>query len=209
MGAKDRNRRAARRADPREVRPLILVVTEGKVTEPQYLSGLVRACRNPRVRVEVSGEHGVPRTLVEHAKDRKLRAAREAKSKHDDNLAYDEVWCVFDIDEHPNVAEARNMAAANGIELAVSNPCFEFWLVLHFRDSPGCRDRGAMQSLSASLVGTQGKAVDFSAYRNGYHGAVKRAATIDARAKEDGEEGRCPSTGVYRLTESIRGDCEL
>jgi hypothetical protein len=46
----------------------------------------------------------------------------------------DEVWCVFDVDEHPKLAEARDQANANGIQLAVSNPCFELWLLLHFQE---------------------------------------------------------------------------
>lgn len=206
MGARDRERRPARRAHERNVRPVILVVTEGEKTEPDYLRGLIRACRNPRVRVTVSGEHGVPRTLVEHARDLKNSAEREARKNEDDNLAYDEVWCVFDVDEHPRLDEARTMAADNGIELAVSNPCFEFWLVLHRRESPGCRERSAMQELLGRLIGKKGKVVDFEDYRSGYGDAVRRARLLDERAREDGEAGRCPSTGVYRLTESIRGD---
>jgi hypothetical protein len=35
------------------------------------------------------------------------------------------VWCVFDIDEHPVIPEAKDQAPANRIELTISNPYFE------------------------------------------------------------------------------------
>jgi hypothetical protein len=206
MGARHRTRRAARRNPELDAKPLILVVTEGEVTEPQYLAGFVRACRNPRVRVEISKDHGVPRTLVERAKELKNEAARAAKKKDDENLAFDEVWCVFDIDVHSNIPEARNMARDNDISLAVSNPCFEFWLVLHLRDSPGCQHRHDMQALLRKLGAITVKSVSFENFRNGYTDAVRRASRLDQAALADGEEGRCPTTTVYQLTESIRGD---
>ena len=36
-----------------------------------------------------------------------------------------EVWCVFDIDEHPKVLEASQQAMDNGLKVAISNRCFE------------------------------------------------------------------------------------
>ena len=84
----------------------------------------------------------MPKTLVERAVAMKREAALEAKRKKDENLKYDQVWCVFDIDEHPFVPEAKQQARDNGIEVAISNPCFELWALLHFRDqwqnSRGC-----------------------------------------------------------------------
>jgi len=47
--------------------------------------------------------------LVTTARDLKEEAARDAVGERDDNLRYDEVWCVFDVDEHPRISEARQM----------------------------------------------------------------------------------------------------
>lgn len=52
--ARNRSRRQARTAPFRDPKPLILVVSEGKLTEPEYLRGLQRACRNPRVTIKVA-----------------------------------------------------------------------------------------------------------------------------------------------------------
>lgn len=55
--------------------------------------------------------------------------------------AFDEVWAVFDWDEHADeVASARGAASDAGVLVALSNPCFEVWLLWHFTDymRPGC-----------------------------------------------------------------------
>jgi len=134
---RNRDRRPGRRPPFRDPKPTVLIVCEGDVTEPEYFLGFRSACRNTRVKIRIADTHGVPMTLVETAKGYKSEAEEEAAREKDDNLAYDSVWCVFDIDEHPHVPEARQMARDSGIYLAVSNPCFELWLLLHFRDNPG------------------------------------------------------------------------
>jgi RloB-like protein len=113
-----------RRRPSREPKIRILVVCEGKKTEPLYLRQLQHHVRNPRVHVEAVGPAGVPRTVVGTAIDPRGQAADEARRQRDENLLWDEVWAVFDVDDHPNVAEAKQLATANGIHLAVSNPCY-------------------------------------------------------------------------------------
>ena len=204
--ARNRKRRPGRRAAFRDPKPVILVVTEGEVTEPEYLRGFELACRNARVTIEVAPEHGVPKTLVELAKQYKEDAEAEAARERDDNLAYDSVWCVFDIDEHPRVGEAKEMARDNGIRLAISNPCIELWLLLHFRDQPGMKDRAQVKAMLAKCVPKYDKHVDYATYSAGYAQAVKRADRMDKAAKKADEPDRNPTTGVYQLTELIRGE---
>lgn len=76
---------------------------------------------------------GVPKTVVELAVKLKKESEGQARRRRDVNLRYDHIWCVFDIDEHPFVPEARQQARDNRIDVAVSNPCFELWLLLHFQ----------------------------------------------------------------------------
>ena len=111
---RDRERKQARRPAFCDPRPVIAIVCEGENTEPQYFNDLWQAARNPRVRVFFHPEHGVPKTLVEMAKQVKKNAQIEARRQNDENLAFDSIWCVFDIDEHPNVPEARLMASDSG-----------------------------------------------------------------------------------------------
>ncbi len=202
---RNRSRRAARRTPWRNPKPLILCVCEGEVTEPEYLHAFTAQHRNPRVQVVIDPGGGVPRTLVEKAKQRKHAAETEARRKQDDNLAFDEVWCVHDIDDHPRLDEARVMARDNGIKLAVSSPSFELWLVLHFRDSPGAQHRDRMVAILRKFLPSYDKHVEFGCLADGYSDAVARARRLDRVANDDGESGRNPTTGVWRLTESIKG----
>jgi hypothetical protein len=202
--ARGRHREKARRAPFREPKPRILIVSEGEITEPEYFRAFAKACRNPRVDVEIATEHGVPRTVVEVARDRKKEGAQEAAREKDDNLAYDSVWCVFDIDEHPRVGEAKEMARDNGIDLAISNPCFELWLFLHFAENPGMQDRAAIKQKLKRHVLKYDKHIDYATYSAGYEQAVTRASKMDQAAEEAHEPHRNPTTGVYNLTELIR-----
>ena len=204
-GRRHRKRKPPRRTPWRDPKPRILCVCEGEATEPQYLNGFKNWCKNPRVDVEVDDNHGVPLTLVRRAKERKREAESEAKSAKDENLRYDQVWCVFNIDEHPNVAEARQMASANGIDLAISNAAFELWLILHFRENPGAQHRKHLVKILKEFIQDYDKSLDFSLVQDGYYYAVERARRLDEDAEAIGEPGGDPTTGVWRLTESIRG----
>lgn len=165
---RDRPRRPGRRPPFRDPKPIILIVCEGARTEPEYFEGFARACHNPRVRIKISSEHGVPKTLVIAAKDYQQKAEDEAHREGDENLIYDSVWCVFDVDDHPNVSDAMQMAHDNRIRLAISNPCFELWLVLHFRDNPGMQHRAKIQKMLSRHVPGYDKGIEFMVYWNGY-----------------------------------------
>lgn len=202
--ARNRKRKPGRQKPFRDPRPIILVVAEGEKTEKQYLEGFWKACRNPRVSIKVVDEQGVPMTLVRTAKQYKNEAEQEATSEKDPNLAFDSVWCVFDIDVHPDVGSAKEMARDNGIDLAISNPCFELWLLLHFRDNPGMQQHSKVPHMLAEHVPGYHKHVEYNTYSDGYPQAVNRAERMDCAAIEADEPGRNPTTGVYKLTELIR-----
>lgn len=199
-----RHRRPGRSIPFRDPKRLILVVCEGRKTEPEYFAGFNRAHRNALVRIEFVKAHGVPRTLIDAAKESKGEALLSAHRERDDNLVFDSVWCVFDFDDHPEIPDALEMARANGIEVALSNPSFELWLLLHFRQNPGMQHRARIKEMLAEYVPGYDKSIDFADYSNGYSEAVTRARRLNEDAEQDGEQGRNPSTGVYRLTELIR-----
>lgn len=148
-------------------------------------------------------------TLVRIAKSLKADAEEQARRERDDNLAYDAVWCVFDVDDHPRVSDAIVMARDNGVELAISNPCFELWLLLHFRPNPGMQSRQRITEMLCGHVSDYRKHVDFELYLSGYAQAVKRASSIEKNAKSRGDSLQNPSTRVHVLTESIRGDAGI
>ena len=114
---------------------------------------------------------------------------------------------MFDIDAHPNVREAIQKAEANGISLAVSNPCIELWFILHFEDQTAYLSRQDAQSRSAELLGCgknlSREAMDFL-YSN-FEDARRRARGLNAKHAGDGSPpGSNPSSSIWTLIESIR-----
>lgn len=182
----------------------ILVFTEGRRTEVDYLVYWRRAYRQ-YVTVVVSDFHGVPLALVQEAvRCQKVEARNERRSGGN---AFDEIWCVFDIDEHPNVPEAKALAGEHGIRLAISNPCVELWFLLHFVDQRAWVDRGKAQSISKKHLAVRNKSIDQTAFeklREGHEAARDRAVALDVKHIGDGSAaGSNPSSGVWELIESI------
>lgn len=194
----------ARRGPTRQPRRRILIVCEGSSTERGYFQSFQHAMRNPRVHVEVAREHGVPMTVVLDAIRLKEEADDAARRQRDENLRWDQVWCVFDVDEHPKLAEAVQRATASSLLLAVSNPCFELWAVLHFQEQRAHVERGKARATLQKHMPGYDKALDFEKMHPGYTKAVQRARALDADAEKHGVPGRNPTTGVYGLTEAIR-----
>lgn len=193
-----------RRAAFRDPLPLVLVVCEGEATEPDYINGFRLAHGANTVNVHVQSPGGDPKLLVERAVAMRDSAAAAAKRGRDANLAYDEVWCVFDVDRHARIDAARTLAAAAGVHLAVSNPCFELWLLLHFGDHGAHVTAGQVHRLVRKHLPRYDKHLRFEAVAPGYLDAVSRADALDRRLAGVGEVGGNPSTGVFRMTERIR-----
>lgn len=143
--------------------------------------------------------------MVGIAKDLWRRSKKAAKNHEDDNLRFESVWCVFDIDDHLMIPEAKQMALANKVNLAISNPSFELWLLLHFRDFPGMQHRDKIREMLKAFVPGYNKHVEYQLFAPGYSEAVRRATKMDELAAELSEDGRNPTTGVYRLTAIIHG----
>jgi hypothetical protein len=131
-------------------------------------------------------------------------AKRKAKAWWDEFLSYDEVWCVFDVDEHPHLPDARQQARDNGIYLAVSNPCFELWALLHFQAQTAFLERGDARSRLQRHLPHYNKALPFARLHPNYAEAVQRAEELERRREDADDPGGNPSTGVHRLTERIR-----
>jgi len=198
--------RLVRRAPKLKPRRRFLVLCEGKVTEPQYFIALRREIRNRLIEVEIVPACGVPKTLVEYAVDRMKQAVREARRQADPFLRYDEVWCVFDVDAHPRLAEAKQQARDNGLKLAVSNPCFELWLLLHFQDQFSEQNREEIRRLCKHHLPEYQKLVPYEKIRPSYDDAVRRAADLEKKHQHQGTPDGNPSTAVFQLTETLKAD---
>jgi hypothetical protein len=191
-----------RRGPAREPRKRFLLFCEGEVTEPGYFGGWRRFLRSRLIQIEISRERGDPLRLVERAISAKKAADREAKRERDDNLRYDEVWCVLDVDDHARLNEARELAGRSEIHLAVSEPCFELWGLLHYQDQRAYIECSAVQNALKQYLLNYDKRLDFDATRVEYPKARGRAIALDEqRARTNGSSN--PSTNVWWLVDSL------
>ena len=188
-----------RRTGFKDQRKVVRVLAEGEVTEPAYLRGMA----SKSVRLDMGRTGGfAPMSLVKRARD-EMKANRKASER-----GFDELWCVFDQDEHADVARAIREARDSGIQTALSNPCFELWLVLHVEDCQAHLDRRTAQAWCARLGLTRGKALAPGAQMrlaDGYVDAKRRAQALDRTHEETGAgRGANPSSSVWRLVDRLK-----
>ncbi len=197
-----RGRRAGRRRPPRlGQRKKILAVCEGKVTEPEYLKGLRRYLKSKLLEIKTIGGVGVPMSVVDEAIAAKQRSDRLPQKRRDDK--YDEVWAVFDRDDHPMYKEAQQKAHNKNIRCADSDPSFELWLLLHFQDQTAPIDRKAARKELKQHLPEYDKHVNFESLAAGLDKACLRAEHLCRRAKVNKTDGN-PSTKVNLLVDSAR-----
>lgn len=136
-----------------------------------------------------------------------VRKAIETSERTRDS--YDEIWCLFDVEwpeRHPDLTTALDLAKQNGIKVAASNPCFELWLILHFRQQYQQLSTEEAERRRAAEDDSKGKEVEGAKYMDRRNLAVERAQQLKAMHKEQsrGFPDNNPSSGVYKLLESIR-----
>ncbi|MFM8475480.1 MAG: RloB domain-containing protein [Planctomycetaceae bacterium] len=78
--------------------------------------------------------------------------------------------------------EAIQQSHDNGLQVAVSNPCFELWLWLHFKDSPGVIHRDDLQSRLRGLLGEYDKNVHMDKFAPHIESAMTRASRLERDA---------------------------
>lgn len=199
----------ARQKREKPQKPRYLIVCEGQVTEPNYFIGMRNVERLPTTHVKVCGE--------ECGSD-PLSVAEYAYSVYDEEKLdrFDRVFCVIDRDGHATfkAAETRVKALREQgvpIELVVSWPCFEYWILLHYqyRRSPYYPTRGRS---SCDAVGseirrkhdrTYNKVQDdiYAVLRPRQAKALEHAAKAFADAEATGEKNPC--TQVHELVAAL------
>ncbi len=195
-----RPQRIRRRVGQRERCPVIRVLTEGRVTEREYL----RLICGDSVRLQLGKSKTSPRQLVEQAKrDRKAAPGDRAV-----NRPFDEIWCIFVRDDHGSVDQAVQAAALSHIGTAVSNPCFELWLILHVRDQTEHLSASDAQGQSEELNLVDGKGlskVSLQILKSSCQEAKQRALDLDTMHERNGSlRGSDPSSGVWRIADRLR-----
>jgi len=209
--AKDRQlRRKAAKEVRRASYARILIVTEGSKTEPLYLEEIRAAHQLHSANVEVQpGQLGTaPIQVVGYA--RQLFAEGDLY-KGIRPKSFDQVYAVFDRDDHDSYFNALNLAKSLDGKLRnddrqpvsfkaiASIPSFELWLLLHYEDiqAPIHRDE-VMARLKLHIPGyDKGAGGAFDITRDRLTMATQRAHALAAKfnAYADPE----PFTALHEL----------
>ena len=191
---------------------LIVIATEGEKTEKKYFEDF---SPNSRVGIEV-----LPNIDSQSSPLKVIELLNGFKSEYKLNRA-DELWLVIDVDRwgEGQLSEVARLCGQKDYHLAVSNPCFEFWLLLHkasidqysetrqqelLDNGRFSASRNQLQQellvLCGEYNGANLRTEDFIPYVDD---AISRAESLDSSSL-----GRWPSglgSRVYLLAKSIKG----
>jgi hypothetical protein len=201
-------RRAVRPANRR-----FIIYCEGQKTEPSYFGALKRLLNYRLIDIEIV-HVGVPMSTAERAVERAKREglAKGSKKPKDSFAEQDQVWAVFDRDEHPNFEQAVKLCQSKGVGVGRSNPCFELWLILHItaHDAPADRHQLArrLRELRPEYDPHGAKICQWEELIPDVETAENRVATLLARREAEGVPHGPPSTTVGLLTAAIREAAE-
>lgn len=192
----------------------ILIVSEGSKTEPNYFKEIRAEYRLHSANVEVQpGALGTqPIQVVEYARE---LFENGDSYKGIRPRVFEQVYAVFDRDDHPTfhdaLARARALDGAlrNDLKQPVkfaaipSRPSFEFWLLLHFEDVHHLIHRTeVMRRLKRHLRGyDKGYGQAFAETRSELQTAIDRARILAGRV--DPADDTEPYTGIVDLVELL------
>lgn len=176
---------------------IFVIAVEGEKTEAQYFS----LFQGSRVHVEVlsAGPDGLsaPRQVLE----------RLVKFEDQFDLGGDdERWLVLDVDRQRGqfLDKVTQVARESGYGLAISNPCFELWLLLHFQAAPpaGADCAAVIECLRPHVGGHNKARVNLGLYTP----ARMAEAVARASALGGGLDTRWPAppgTHVFKVVERL------
>jgi hypothetical protein len=197
-----------RRAPVREPYDVVLIVCEGRKTEPNYLEGLRVAYRLSSVNIRViQPPRSDPVSIVNFA----IEQMREDQE-------YDRGYCVFDRDNHANFVRAIRMLNISDLGrrgklwAITSVPCFEIWLLLHYRYTSGAYSAIGEESACARVI--RDVRQHFPNYEKGHKTvfagmapmldqALTRAERLEKHNADT--ESSNPATRMHHLVNYLRG----
>ena len=176
---------------------IFVIAVEGEKTEAQYFS----LFKSTRVHVEVlpAGPDGL-------SAPKQVLARLVAFEERFDLDQDDERWMAIDVDKQRGqfLDEVTQAARESGYNLAISNPCFELWLLLHFQDAelPYADCAAVIERLRPHVGGYNKSKIRLDPYT---FDRVREAAAR-ARALEGERDTRWPNppgTHVFKVVERL------
>ncbi|MEV8630381.1 RloB family protein [Streptosporangium sp. NPDC051023] len=178
-----------RRLGVNRAQKVVTVVCEGE-TEGDYLRFLEdRFGREKRFHINpyTRSKGFKPLGAVEYAVEKQKELYKAEREN---------VWVIFDRDEHFDIEQAVTLARKNKIKVAFSHPSFDLWLWLHFARGCPAGQGGKSEFLVSRLQGVTG----FANYAPDGNKRLKDPARQNALLPGIGQ--------AIRLARSLDGRCE-
>lgn len=197
---------------------LIIIAAEGEFTEKIYFEALRKHARNSRVHIKIleRDEENRHNSSPEYVLGQLTQYKLENPIEQDDEL-----WLVIDKDKWTAKsirAVAQRCAQDSSYHLALSNPCFELWLILHIIDASLESDEEKVKMLKnrkekknadpylkrklRALLGSYSESnYDADQLVVQIAEAITRAETLDKNKNARWPQGL--GTHVYKLAKSI------
>jgi len=124
--------RGYKQGEPFRDSRLIVIATEGAKREKEYFELLVYGNQKVKIKILAPVDEEEGKSAPKWVMDRALNYVETFGLSKDDQL-----WLVIDVDKwalsqvHEIAKECSNIKNWN---IAISNPCFEVWLLLHYKE---------------------------------------------------------------------------
>jgi hypothetical protein len=205
------SRSISRRELLREPKRKLIIVCEGIRTEKLYFEAIKKHLRLASVDIQVLHAGATnPGAIVKFVDNMRTELKRERAWGGDDRIS-----AVYDGMEHyrnnpDDWHKALDLAKAKQINLAITNPSFEFWYLIHFQDQNGWIERDeALKLLKNKHIPGYDKAVCYypDPLEDRTEAAIERANQLVLQAQRNGQElPHCLcAEGVAKLVEVLLG----
>ena len=176
---------------------------EGRNTEPQYFNAIRLAHTGGAAIQPVPVRGGDPVVVTKRAVAEKKKPRRQNTER-----SSDQVWVVFDREDHERFEEAVALCRSHDVCVPYSDPCFELWLILHIEKyDKACSNSDVqrrLETLRPEYNRKGAKTLDFTALMDRVEEAEERAAAQLLSREQQGTPFGNPSTTVGQLTRAIR-----
>jgi hypothetical protein len=188
----------------REPYDRVLIVCEDSKSSPAYLRAVCDELKLSTANIEIKGEEcdSAPISVVEYA----IKLIKKDKG-------YDQIYCVIDRDQHKRFQEALEKAKGKKIKMIVSIPCFEYWLLLHFKftsevfqAATGSHCQTVISTLKQHLSGYDKSELTkyYPLLKPKQEVAIKHAKQRESACEHEPLEQRNPYTQLHLLIECLK-----
>ncbi len=192
---------------------LIIIAAEGNKTEKKYFEDVAIHFHNPKIHIEV-----IEKVSTASAPEHVLRLLDDFSNKYKLRKNYDELWLVIDFDRwgERKLSKIAKLSSQKKYNMAVSNPCFELWLLLHLKSLDDYNENTLKEFIENKKIGNKTRLdieltnllggynkynLDTTLFLNHVNEAIQEAMRLDIHP-----EHRWPNnlgTRVYILVEKV------